>query len=101
MSYLSIIEELEESMGRQSERPPQSMAKDGATDSKQWVEAWRVLARLSYGITGDDSRFQPLMEALHTCDAAFASGDWQRFQQTAARVHAIVRREEKEEERKA
>ena len=46
-----------------------------------WLAAWRELARLTYGITPEDQRLQPVLTALNVCDGAFAAGDWAAFQE--------------------
>ena len=44
-----------------------------------WVGVWRDLAQSTNGITKDDSRFEPVCEALEKCDSAFEKDDWNTF----------------------
>ena len=57
-----------------------------------WLAAWRELAALTYGITGDDPRFPGVMAALNTCDEAYLNGNWGAFRQSAAGVRLAVER---------
>ena len=57
-----------------------------------WRVAWRELADLTYGLTGEDPRFPCVMAALNECDEAFLRGDWIAFRQFAAGVRNAVTR---------
>ena len=46
-----------------------------------WLAAWRELAELTYGITPEDPRLQPVLTALNVCDVAFVADDWTAFQE--------------------
>jgi hypothetical protein len=81
LSYLDTIKQIE----RETLTDLQPVKPD-------WLAAWRDLAGITYGITEDDPRFQLVMVALQDCDAAFAAGDWQGFQQGVAQVYDIVGR---------
>lgn len=51
-----------------------------------WLEVWRELARITYGVMPEDPRFKPVMIALDACDAAFEADDWEAFQEARQRV---------------
>ena len=55
-----------------------------------WESAWEELARVTNGITREDPRFQPIMDALDVCDQEFLFGDWEAFQRAAVAVKALV-----------
>ena len=56
----------------------------------QWLDAWDELAQATSGITREDSRFNPVMDALDRCDRAFEQGDWMAFQKDANQVKALI-----------
>jgi hypothetical protein len=56
-----------------------------------WLTAWRELAQLTYDITAEDARFQPVLRALDACDVAFCLGSWVKFQDAVQVVRAIVK----------
>jgi hypothetical protein len=58
-----------------------------------WLGAWRKLAKLTAGITEEDSRFRPVMESLAQCDTAYLAGDWDQFQKAAEQVRISARLE--------
>ena len=60
--------------------------------SEQWLSAWRELAQSTNGITKDDSRFEPVCEALEKCDEAWEQDNWHRFQQSVDSLKAIMSR---------
>ena len=45
-----------------------------------WRSTWRDIARLSSGLEPGDPRLQPVREAIAGCEAAYAMGDLQSFQ---------------------
>lgn len=57
-----------------------------------WLVAWRELAALTYGLTGDDPRFPVVMAALNACDDAYLNGNWIAFRQSAAGVRNAITR---------
>jgi hypothetical protein len=57
-----------------------------------WFQAWRELADLTYGITGDDPRFPVVINILDECDNAFLRGDGFAFERAAEQVRAAVHR---------
>ncbi len=59
--------------------------------SPDWLRAWTELARITNGITKDDSRFNPIMAGLARCDVTFELDDWAAFQQEANQVKALVK----------
>lgn len=56
----------------------------------EWLAAWRELARVIYGITTEDPRFEPVMRWLNVCDVAFHLDAWSAFQDAADRVKSIA-----------
>ncbi len=56
----------------------------------EWLMSWRELATLTSGITQDDPRLQPIMEALNACDTAYIANDWAAFQQAGLTVRQRV-----------
>lgn len=58
------------------ERPVVPPARHSGID---WLAAWRELTALTYGIRGDDPRFQSVMNALTSCDDAYLANDWSAF----------------------
>src|SRR5262245_40140340 len=60
-----------------------------------WLAAWRELATLTSGLTGDDPRLPVVMAGLNACDEAYLSGNWIVFRQSAAGVRSAVTRETK------
>jgi len=58
-----------------------------------WQLAWRELAAVTSGITGEDPRLQPVMVALVACGQAYLANDWAAFQLAADRVKALMKRE--------
>jgi hypothetical protein len=77
MGYLEAIARLKET-------------KESMVPKKPWLAAWRELATLTYGINAQDPRLGPALTALNSCDKAFASDDWARFQRGANDVKEIV-----------
>ncbi len=61
-----------------------------AETSRNWLSAWRELANLTLGITGDDPRFKPIMALLEQCDTAYLANDWPAFQQASEHVKVLV-----------
>jgi len=55
-----------------------------------WLTAWRELAHLTYGLTTDDPRFEPVMRWLNVCDVAFSLDSWSSFQEAAGQVTRII-----------
>jgi hypothetical protein len=55
-----------------------------------WLTAWRELAAMTNGITRDDPRFQPVLEALNRCDDAYLAGDWPAFRLGAEEVRGTA-----------
>jgi len=55
-----------------------------------WLQAWRHLARDTYGVTPDDPRLQPVFFALSVCDDLFLRGDWDGFQQAVQKVRRAM-----------
>jgi hypothetical protein len=55
-----------------------------------WLAAWRELAAITSGMTRDDPRLPPVMEALDLCDDAFRRGSWVAFRHAAAQVRSAV-----------
>lgn len=47
-----------------------------------WRSAWRDIAQLSSGLEPGDARLHQVREAIAGCEAAYASGDLQSFQET-------------------
>ena len=45
-----------------------------------WRSTWRDIAQLSSGLEPGDPRLQPVREAIAGCEAAYAMGDLQSFQ---------------------
>ena len=58
--------------------------------SADWLIHWRELAQVTYGITTEDPRFEPVMRWLNACDVAFSIGSWPAFCEAAAEVRRIV-----------
>jgi hypothetical protein len=52
--------------------------------------AWRRVARVSYGISGEDPRFSQSMEALDACDEAYLANDGAKFRRSAKLITRIV-----------
>jgi len=61
--------------------------------SFDWEEQWRDLAELTLGITTEDPRFLPILQALERCDWAFMNGDLSAFCQAAEKVNSLVKNE--------
>ena len=78
MGYLDVIERLE------------GPTKDTARTQRSWLDAWRELARLTYGIEPGDGRLARVLDALNQCDEAFIKDDWQGFERGSLRVSVIV-----------
>ena len=55
-----------------------------------WSTAWRRVARVTYGISGEDPRFGQIMKALSACDEAYLANDWAKFQRSAKLITRIV-----------
>ena len=55
-----------------------------------WLEAWRELAQVTYGILPDDPRLESIMRWMNVADVAFHLDSWSSFQEAAARVKEIV-----------
>ena len=66
------------------------LAKAPGKVREAWPVAWRELATLTYGITGNDPRFPLVMAALNSCDDAYLNGNWIAFRQSAAGVRQAV-----------
>jgi hypothetical protein len=56
-----------------------------------WLKAWRELCEMTLGITPEDPRLKPVLDALNRCDEAFAQGDWVKFQGFAEEVRQAVK----------
>ncbi len=56
------------------------------TYPSQWLEGFRDLATVTYGIAQDDPRFPAIMEALAACDAAFQADNWEAFRKNSELV---------------
>jgi hypothetical protein len=65
--------------------------KPAPRNSQEWLSHWRELAQVTYGITGDDPRYEPVLRWLDVCDAAFVMGSWAAFQEAAEQVKAIAK----------
>jgi hypothetical protein len=59
--------------------------------SRDWQPTWRELATLTSGLTANDPRLPGVLDALHACDDAYLSGDWEAFCQAAARIRSAVK----------
>ena len=57
---------------------------------KDWLTAWRGLAQMTYGLTPEDPRLQPVLAALDVCDAAFMADDWEAFEQAREGVRRAM-----------
>jgi hypothetical protein len=62
-----------------------------ANTKTDWLAAWRELAVLTYGITEDDPRFEPVMRWLNACDTAFAMDSWSAFSEAASHVRIAAK----------
>lgn len=56
-----------------------------------WLATWRELAALSVGITSDNPLYQPMLDALTTCDDAYRLGDRSGFWRAAEQAKQISR----------
>jgi len=88
MSYLELISKLRQ--GKPSQRNLRPTPQLGGTESQPWLKAWRELAALTYGITGNDPRFQSIMNAINACDEAYLANNWSAFQQARVMVEQMV-----------
>jgi hypothetical protein len=57
-----------------------------------WLAAWRELAAITYGIEKEDPRFERVMMWLNVADEAFKIDSWIAFQEAAAEVKRIAKR---------
>ena len=55
-----------------------------------WLMAWRELAEVTSGLTAEDPRLTPVLEALDGCDAAFIADDWEAFEQAREGVRRAM-----------
>lgn len=62
--------------------------------NKDWLTAWRELAVITYGITAEDPRYEPVMRWLNVCDAAFGLDSWTAFQEAAEEVKRVARQKD-------
>ena len=76
-------------MGKYLDKAKKLAAETPKTNA-DWLAAWRELAEITYGITGDDPRYEPVMRWLNVCDTAFHLDSWTLFQEGAAMVKEIV-----------
>ena len=70
------------------EDPPER--KPSSESVPDWETEWQALAKVTSGITHDDPRFMPVLDALEECDRAFEQGDWIQFRQAAETVQQSV-----------
>lgn len=61
-----------------------------------WLEAWRELADITFGMGPDDPRQCPVLAALEQCDKSYLAGKWTEFHKTAMEVREIVQYVQKE-----
>ena len=57
-----------------------------------WLKEWQELADITYGITVEDQRFEPIMRWLNVCDSAFSIDSWSTFQEAVAEVKALAKK---------
>jgi hypothetical protein len=62
----------------------------GPKTSADWLGHWRELAQVTYGITADDPRYEPVMRWLNVCDASFQLDSWGNFKEAAEEVKRIA-----------
>jgi len=55
-----------------------------------WLAAWNELAKATNNIERHDPRFQPVLNALEHCDAAFEQDNWCLFREAANEVQRLV-----------
>jgi hypothetical protein len=60
--------------------------------SRQWLEAYRELARLTGDMPNTDPRFSSVMDALMACDAAFQQDNWRGFRRELERIRQLCSR---------
>lgn len=61
------------------------------TNAAEWLVEWRELAHITYGITNDDPRFEPVMRWLNIADYAFSIDSWPCFLEAAVRLKEIAK----------
>jgi light-regulated signal transduction histidine kinase (bacteriophytochrome) len=76
MNYLEKLKQLES---------------DDAKTNADWLTAWRELAAVTYGITDEDPRFEPVLRWLNACDVAFALDSWAGFYEAAEAVKRVAK----------
>jgi hypothetical protein len=82
MTYIEMLKQLEAG--------DRAGGRNSRSNFAEWDAAYRELAAITYGITRDDARFQPVDSALDSCDRAWIARDWMAFQRSRASVHDAV-----------
>ena len=70
------------------EDPPER--KPSSESVPDWETEWQALAKVTLGITQDNPRFHPIMDALDQCDTAFLSNNWGQFRHIAQEVQRLM-----------
>jgi hypothetical protein len=70
--------------------PPKTTHLNKMPQSSDWLTAWRELAELTSDIPETDSRFPHVMQALDSCDHAYAQGHWGAFQEAVQNVRRAL-----------
>lgn len=56
-----------------------------------WVDQWGTLSRETHGLTPDDPRLNPILDALAVCDRHYRTADLDGFTKASERVRRLMR----------
>lgn len=80
-------------LGRPIGEEKESLAMSSPGDrlkAPDWSDQWRQLAGLTHGLTAEDPRLNPILDALADCDRHYKAGDLAAFTDTSERVKRLM-----------